>query len=917
MRISYKSLLKDIVDTFERPSLESDRIVSLLHSALDKTILYTGSDIAFIRMERNIPPVPESLIHTGKNISENEKNRIERVINDEQFFIFLETLVNQNISHGEIRIVTEKNLEKINTKWFSDRLLKSINVTELKQRNTLFGKLFLLFINTKLIPGKHTLEAIDTSTKLITLLVSRIEAEINLRLMEQTIDASLSTSPALLSTQTLEDVFKSLLKTALKLAPADYAHIFLYEGSEEKELVFGAAYGPEGEMEKPYASPRKEGLTYTVAKTGTPIVVPDIRKHELFKNAPSTWKGSIISLPLKIGNRVVGVMNISRTKPNSFSEKELRIWKLFSNHAAVSIENARLIEAEREKNKQLNALRSALVAINSSLNLSEVFDNILNQIKKVIYYDSASIVLIHEDRVHVIAGKDLPNNKNAIGKSYKISELERTMIRTKKPIILKDASKNPYFKGWGNTTYVRGWLAVPLISEDEIIGFITIDNKKPDAYSSQDAELAMNFAHHAAIAVKNAMLHENLEEKIKALEEYQSRLVQSEKLAAIGKLVAGVAHELNNPLTSIMGITEMLIEEITEEETAKLLNQLLRETERSARIVKNLLDFAREQETQKEIVDINEILEETLQSLNSELSGGNINVIKSFSKNLPKAYADPYKLQQVFTNIIINAKQALEEIKHEGIITIHTKFTESLYKDIDFIKKGLRITDKVIRISINDNGPGIPGDILPRIFDPFFTTKKTGKGSGLGLSVCHGIINEHSGHIWAESKPGKGTTFYIELPRAKQDILLKERKTRTKEISPIQIPAKSIQGKGENKGKKILIAEDEENIRKILIRYLSRFGYTVKGAPNGKNAIDAILNEDFDLIICDLKMPDVDGYKLFDVIKDIRPKLSKSFIVITGDTVSKRTKTFLEKHHLPFLPKPFNMEDVLQLVREL
>ncbi len=922
MRISYTSLIKDTVKALEESPSETHRITSIFYSALENLLKDTGAEAVLLSIKEEIPPVPKNLARTSRIFSETDANKIKRVITDNHFLTYLKNLFNQNTSQWEDTstktLVIEKDLGGINEKYFPDTLkIKNISSSPIELGRSFFGTIFFFSFQDKLNFDKHILEAIETATTVIALLLSRIKANANLKLLESAIDASLSTNPALLSTQTLNDVLASLLNTALKLAPADYAHIFLYDGTDKKELVFGAAFGPHGKMRQPYSKPRKDGLTYTVAKTGIPVVVPDIRTHELFKNAPPEWNGSIISLPLKIGERVVGVMNISRTKPHSFSDKELRIWKLFSNHAAVSIENARLIEAEREKNKQLNALRSALAAINSSLNLSEVFNSILNEIRRVIHYDSASIMLLHGDRVHVIAGKNLPDNKNAIGKSYKISELERTMIRTKRPTILKDARENPYFKGWGNTTYVRGWMGVPLISDNEIIGFITIDNKKPDTYSQQDAELAMSFAHHAAIAVRNAMLHESLEEKIKALEEYQSRLVQTEKLAAIGKLIAGVAHELNNPLTSIMGITEILIEETEDGDTSKLLRQLLRETERTARIVKNLLDFARQQKTQKEIVNINEILGNTLQSLKSELQSSNISIVKNLSKNLPKAYADPYKLQQVFTNIIINAKQALEEKQEGRIITIHTKFAKPLYRDIDSIKRGFLSRERVIRVSIQDNGPGIPTDILPRIFDPFFTTKQTGKGTGLGLSVCHGIVTEHSGHIWAESTPTTGTTFFVELPPAPKADTLKHMPPSSGKPQPPTITPNPSREKETGRKRKILIAEDEENIRKILSRYLSRFEYTVKGVPNGKDAIDSLLNEDFDIIICDLKMPDVDGYRLFEVINGIKPSLANKFIVITGDTVNQKAKNFLEKHHLPFLPKPFNMEDILQLVRSL
>ncbi len=900
MKIDYETIFKTLTKLFEITSPQKKKIESFFHFIIEQILQHYNFEIGLFCTETDIPTIPSNLIITSPQIEPHIKKTIESFFKNNQATLF------KGIK--ETKTLTRKEIGKTPFDILRDIGAYRVIIIPIREKHSLYGNVTIISLSPPKKLTKKSLEKIELLTAIIGRLINRIEVYRNLKLLERAIDASLTMTPALLNTLTLNDILSHILKTALKLAPADMAHIFLYEN---KTLTFGAMLNPKGELTKPFSMPRENGLTYTVARTGTPIIVPDIKKHKLFKDTPASWKGAIVGLPLKIGNRVVGVMNISRKKTGYFSQRELRIWKLFSNHAAALIENAKLIESEREKNKLSEALKTAVATINSSLDLSDVLDNILNEIRRVVSYDSASIMFLEHDTAHVIAGKDLPG-VNAIGHRYTITPLDLEIIKTKKPIVLADARTNPHFKAWGNTSYVRGWMAIPLISDNEVIGLITIDSKKTGAYSEKDAEIAMSFAHYAAIALKNAMLHKRLREKVDALKEYQARLVQHEKLVAVGKLVAGVAHELNNPLTSIMGISQILLAETTNPETAKLLQQLLHETERTARIVKNLLDFAREQKADKEIADINEILNSTIESLERELKESNITIVKSFSQSLPKIYGDPYKLQQVFTNIIINAKQAIESIeKQNGEIVIHTTFDKSLYQEIDIDKQE---NTKMIRVSIRDNGPGIPENILPHIFDPFFTTKKTGKGTGLGLSVCHGIIIEHNGHIWAESTKS-GTTFFVELPHAKPHT------THDSEKQPSQsIYLDTIEKHRKNtdhSATKILIVEDETNIRAVVSKYLEKRGYKTKTASNGREAVDILLKEDFDIIICDLRMPDIDGYKLYELITDIKPTLSRNFIVITGDTVSNQTKAFIEKNNLPYLAKPFNMEDILQLVEEI
>lgn len=227
----------------------------------------------------------------------------------------------------------------------------------------------------------------------------------------------------------------------------------------------------------------------------------------------------------------------------------------------------------------------------------------------------------------------------------------------------------------------------------------------------------------------------------------EEQLIIADRLASVGELAAGIAHELNNPLTSVIGFSQLLLDKNVTDDVKEDLKVVYSEAQRTAEVVKNLLIFARRHTPAKQPVNINGIIDKVLKLRAYEHRVNNIRVITRFASDLPEIKADCFQLQQVFLNIIINAEHFMIETHKKGTLTIITE-----------------VTGNIIRASFADDGPGIPGENLGHLFDPFFTTKEVGKGTGLGLSICHGIITEHGGRVYAESDLGKGATFIVELP---------------------------------------------------------------------------------------------------------------------------------------------------------
>lgn len=368
----------------------------------------------------------------------------------------------------------------------------------------------------------------------------------------------------------------------------------------------------------------------------------------------------------------------------------------------------------------------------------------------------------------------------------------------------------------------------------------------------------------------------------------EKQLQQTEKLSAVGKLVAGVAHELNNPLSSIIGYSSMLLKSGFPREHREDLEVIFRQAQRARTIVRDLLTFARKFDLDTKPTDVNDIINQSLSAVKPQLQNHGIQVITALDFSLPQTMADPHQLEQVFANLIGNAIHALAKVPGPRRLTIES-----------------RRVDRTIHLSFTDNGPGIPPQIINRIFDPFFSTKTVGEGTGLGLSICFGIISEHKGQIQAENHPEGGAIFRIELPvvEPKPVILTSE------PASFLESPALSHL--------RILAIDDEMALLSLLRRVLYHLGHTVETALDGKTALEKLETAPYDLIICDMLMPDMLGAELYRRVLEKDPKLAARFVFITGNVVDMDTRLFLEKSGLPWLAKPFLPADLEKIVSEM
>lgn len=367
------------------------------------------------------------------------------------------------------------------------------------------------------------------------------------------------------------------------------------------------------------------------------------------------------------------------------------------------------------------------------------------------------------------------------------------------------------------------------------------------------------------------------------------QLLQAEKLAALGQTVSGVAHELNNPLATILTWSERLCDRSLDEVTKRGMTAILSEAERAAKIVRNLLTFARKHHTTRGRIDVNQVVRETLSLRAYDQRVSNIETIDALATGLPYVFADPHHVKQVLLNLIINAEQAMLGANGRGTLVTRTWHDKER---------------RAVVLEVNDDGPGVPADFQAKIFDPFFTTKAVGKGTGLGLTVAYALVQEHGGRIRIQSEPGQGASFFVEFPT---DGTVGDPQPQPQPQASTLHP----------QGLRVLVVEDEPALAAAVSEALTDSGFRVDQASDGQDALDRIAGQVYDLLICDLKMPRIDGPELYRRVLDSSPALARRMVFVTGDVAGTDAEPFLEQTHCRWLAKPFRLAELLRIVREV
>ncbi len=724
------------------------------------------------------------------------------------------------------------------------------------------------------------------------------------------IEALLDIAQATSSVLELKPVLKIVAQRAAQVIGAARCSISLWQ---EEHLVPVMSQFADGHVDaalwakyKAIGSHRLEDmpLTAEAIRTQRPVIIEDMLNTTLLT---PHWRGvygtfgprAALIVPLLRQGKVVGTLSLDQTEgPYAWNQTQIDLAMTIANHAALVTENARLYEDAQRRLGQATALLEMANVLNSTIELKSLLKNIAQRTAQAVGVDRCSIFLCQADgTLRAVMSQFADGHPDLeLWTGFKTISQRRAeeikalseAIRLAQPVLIEDAVTSELVPDWWVEMFaIKNMVVVPLIQKDIAVGVLHLSNtvaKRP--IGEDQIALARTIATQVALVIDNARLYDQVRGQLQQLRETQAQLLQAGKLAAVGQLVAGVAHELNNPLAIVMGQANLLKFKSPDPLVADKAEKILRGAARAARIVKELQTFARPHPAQLTAVQLTDVLGRVVALRQETCRVSGILVEKEISPGVPPVWADAQQLEQVVLNLLLNAEQALA-------------------KSVDRPRVMLRLTagTGVVRLTVSDTGPGIAPEILPRIFEPFFTTRPVGQGTGLGLAISYGIVQAHRGRIWAESAPGQGATFIVEFP------------AHTVDPGPDAAPAAGAPRADLRRGH-VLVIDDEEDVAEVLCGMFELLKQEVTVALGGIRGWERLATPgaEYDLVTLDLKMPDLSGPKLWERLVAAGSPLADRVAFITGDSVDGETQRFLKQTGRPVLHKPFDLADLAVLI---
>ena len=628
------------------------------------------------------------------------------------------------------------------------------------------------------------------------------------------------------------------------------------------------------------------GLTVLAAKTGEIVSVADVSAHPQFVPA-GVPLGSELLIPLTATERVIGVLGLERKEKGVFRSRDVLVLKAFAERASLALEKAWIHERLKERSRQLEQLHElALMMVGEP---AQAYAAIARQVSQLLRTPSASVLAVENGRIRSLAIVSQVGDQP--GETFPLALTPcRVVVETKTSAIFNDVDQRFPEDTYLASRDIKTFIAVPVLDRrGEVVGVVTAMDRRERRFGAEDLRILGLLARRAAEEMEE-------EQRQRDKEGTQRMLLQSEKLAALGQVVAGVAHDLNNPLASVLGLAELAVRrQDLPPQTREALITIAAEAERARKVVRNLLAFAREHEPERVPTDVNLVVRRTLALRGAEERLSSLEVVEQLDQTLPQTLADSHLLQQALLNLVLNAEQAMIEAHGRGRLVLRSAYLP---------QGGVRRSGPTLRLEVEDDGPGIPADKLSRIFDPFFTTKPPGKGTGLGLSLTFSIVEQHRGVIWAESLPGAGARFIMELPL----VPVSEPAAHTAAAAPTL---------GLFAGRRVLLADDEAPLRMIAREVFESEGCLVEEAATGQAGLDILRARAFDLVVSDIRMPDLGGFEFYRLACARQPSLAGRFLFVTGDVASGETARQLTATGCAYLEKPYHVSQLVQKANQV
>ena len=705
------------------------------------------------------------------------------------------------------------------------------------------------------------------------------------RVQAERVRAMVTVNQRISSALELDDLLRTISESASQLGGVRFGSFWLAD-DVSRTLMFtgGSDADMAGDFPRRLMSYDVGGVGW-VARTRQRLIVQDVFADPRIVNL-EWWQRwgmrTLIAYPVLAGDQLVAVLGMAHTEPVHLTDDTAEVIEMFVAQASVAIQNARLYREAQRRRDVAEVLADVARELAGTLEVERIAAHVARGVVDLLHVQGAAVCRHDEDgSLHEIAtsgpaaplarGMVLQPGEGVAGRAVVVRKIVTTTdILAETEVVLPSTMRQKM-----SQHNLGAVVAIPLLAHERVIGALVLTDHTGREFTGDELQALQAFADQAALALENARLYATAQDSLTRLRDTQAQLVQAAKMSALGQLVSGVAHELNNPLSVIIGYGQLLLTREVPQPMRRPVELMVAQGDRMAKIVRNLLFFARQRPPERAAVRLQTVIEQTLALRISQLTLSGITVETEFAPDLPEITGDAQQLEQVFLNLLLNAEQAILEMRSQGRIMIRTR---------------MRADNAAICAEVVDDGPGVPVEAQSRIFEPFFTTKSPGSGTGLGLSVSYGIIEEHGGRLSVQSRPGE-TIFALELPATRPPAPV-ERTPR-----PVAAPSGT--------GRLALVVEDEPHVLDLIVTLLKEQGWQVDVAPGGRTGLQSAKQRRYDLIISDFKMPDGDGQTFFREVRAYDAALARRFIFITGDTANPDSWAFLEDAHVPVIEKPF------------
>jgi signal transduction histidine kinase/ActR/RegA family two-component response regulator len=714
------------------------------------------------------------------------------------------------------------------------------------------------------------------------------------RARQRDLDVLHRAGQALARSLDLAQIARTIVSRALEVSGADAAILFRLDDREQVLKPLGHAGAISARLlELPFDN---GAAAFAVAQqrpavSGGGHDPAAIATFERVTDWPDEGPRSVMAIPLsRPTGATYGALSVLYRRQREFTATDVELLEAFGTQALAALENGRAFDQLAMKAHHDEALHDFSQRLLEATGEKAIRRDALQLARELLGADSVGL-FVFDARVACLrleaglgwrsdplgAVNITPSAESFTGYAFlhrapaSVEDLTRELHFTLPPALLAEG--------------IRAGIATPLGVREQPIGVLAAYYRTPRRLGDEELSTLNRIAHLTALALEKVRLHSQLEAKVEELQRTQHQLIQADKLRALGTLLSGVAHELNNPLSTILATAAFLkVKPLPSEALQARLDIVARECQRAARIVRGLLGFARCTPPERCRVDLNEVLRATLSLQAPEFGLNGVRVVTALDP-LPMIWADPTQLQQVLLNLFTNATHALKSTgRGDGVLAV----SSAVHAD-------------GIVIVVEDNGPGIPSEHLGQVFDPFFTTKPIGEGTGLGLSVSIGIVEAHGGRMSVENVPTGGARFTLRLPVGEG---VDDRAT------PVTPPTVA-------RRVRVLVVDDEPALRDTVAQVLATLGHQVETAATGAEAIHALGHGSYDVVLLDLRLPDVDGAGVWQWIRTHRPRLAGRVIFMTGDTIRAGSQQFLDEAGRPVLEKPLAMDRITTAIEDL